>query len=316
LAAIESDQAASESGGGLRILLAEDHPVNQKVAARMLEGMGHHVVVVDDGRQAVDALDTSDVAFDVVLMDVQMPVMDGFEAVAALRARTHRPWVPVIALTAHAMKGDRERCIAAGFDDYLAKPIRSADLRDLLKTLVCEARPATTSSGEGSVGPTPSPQVNHSSVFREGEVPVEPSLHPGSAGASPSRKPEHASEKCSHPSDDRPVAFLEGLIERCGGDEEFARELIVSFLESGVQSVSAMFEALEAEDASRLAWEAHGFKGASLTLGAQELADICKRLEAAARRGNLAEARSDSVAFKSAWEQIRRGLSVYIEACV
>jgi two-component system, sensor histidine kinase and response regulator len=114
--------------GGLRILLAEDNPVNQKVALRILEGMGHSVALAIDGNRALEALEAEE--FDVVLMDVQMPGMDGFEATATLRAReasTGRH-VPVIALTAHALKGDRERCLAGGFDDYLAKPIRRPEL--------------------------------------------------------------------------------------------------------------------------------------------------------------------------------------------
>jgi two-component system, sensor histidine kinase and response regulator len=114
--------------GGFRILLAEDNPVNQKVALRILEGMGHSVALAVDGNRAIEAIEAEE--FDLVLMDVQMPGMDGFEATAALRAMEagtgRHLWV--IALTAHALKGDRERCLAGGFDDYLAKPIRRPEL--------------------------------------------------------------------------------------------------------------------------------------------------------------------------------------------
>ena len=116
-------------GRPLNVLLAEDNVVNQKVVTRMLEQRGHAVAVVGDGRPALEALDAS--RFDVVLMDIQMPEMDGFEArrgdPPGREARGVRR-VPVIALTAHAMKGDRERCLAAGFDDYLSKPIHVRDL--------------------------------------------------------------------------------------------------------------------------------------------------------------------------------------------
>ena len=101
----------------------------------MLERLGHTVAVAADGSEALAALDAGE--FDVVLMDVQMPVMDGFEATAALRSReapTGRH-TPVIALTAHAMKGDRERCLDAGFDAYLPKPIRRAELVAALELL-------------------------------------------------------------------------------------------------------------------------------------------------------------------------------------
>jgi CheY-like chemotaxis protein len=112
----------------LRILLAEDSLVNQRLAVRLLEREGHSVVVVDNGLDAVRALESEN--FDLVLMDVQMPVMDGFEATAAIRAneRERGTHVRIIALTAHAMKGYREQCLSAGMDDYLTKPIRPEDL--------------------------------------------------------------------------------------------------------------------------------------------------------------------------------------------
>ena len=101
----------------------------------MLEQLGHAVTIVGDGRQALQALEVG--SFEVVLMDIQMPVMDGLEAVAALRAREQAAGghVPVLALTAHAMTGDRERCLAAGCDGYLVKPIRSKALRAALGAL-------------------------------------------------------------------------------------------------------------------------------------------------------------------------------------
>jgi two-component system, sensor histidine kinase and response regulator len=119
---------------GLRILLAEDHPVNQKVAVRVLERLGHTAVIATDGNKAIAALDDGD--FDGVLMDVQMPELDGFEAVKIIREREKATGehLPIIALTAHAMQGDRERCLRAGFDDYVAKPIRQRDLEAALKT--------------------------------------------------------------------------------------------------------------------------------------------------------------------------------------
>jgi len=113
------------------VLVAEDSPVNQTVAARTLERCGCRVEVVADGREALEALETQQ--FDAVLMDCQMPNMDGYQATAELRRREQDGrHTPVIAMTAHAMEGDRERCLAAGMDDYLSKPIRRADLADTL----------------------------------------------------------------------------------------------------------------------------------------------------------------------------------------
>jgi two-component system, sensor histidine kinase and response regulator len=123
------------SGMKLRVLLAEDNAVNQKVASRLLEKQGHLVTIASDGRAALDALSREN--FDLVLMDVQMPEMDGFEATAAIRAQERETGkhLPIIAMTAHAMQGDRERCMAAGMDDYIAKPIKFRELTDLLEKL-------------------------------------------------------------------------------------------------------------------------------------------------------------------------------------
>ena len=117
----------------LRILLAEDNPVNQQVAARLLEKRGHRVVIVGDGRAAVEAVKD---AFDVVLMDVQMPELDGLQATAAIRARERARGghVPIVAMTAHAMEGDRERCLAAGMDGYVTKPVEADRLFEAVET--------------------------------------------------------------------------------------------------------------------------------------------------------------------------------------
>ena len=116
----------AESRRSLRILLAEDNPVNQMIAATMLRKRGHQVDIVGDGEQAIKAVQAR--AYDVVLMDVQMPVMDGLAATAAIRRLSRGRDVPIVALTAHALAGDRERCLAAGMNGYLTKPFKAHDL--------------------------------------------------------------------------------------------------------------------------------------------------------------------------------------------
>jgi signal transduction histidine kinase/DNA-binding response OmpR family regulator len=125
-------QDAREPSGSLRVLIAEDNLVNQRLVTRMLEKRGHFVVVAGNGREALEALEKE--SFDLVLMDLQMPVMDGFEATSAIRKKEGDRGVriPVVALTAHAMKGDREKCLAGGMDAYLTKPIRPQELDELL----------------------------------------------------------------------------------------------------------------------------------------------------------------------------------------
>ena len=133
---------------GRRILLVEDSAVNQKLAARLLEKRGHQVVVAGDGREAMDVLARE--PFDLVLMDVQMPQMDGLEAAAEIRRRERTcsadgagaPHIPIIAMTAYAMKGDEERCLAAGMDGYVAKPINAPALFEVLDRWFAACPPA------------------------------------------------------------------------------------------------------------------------------------------------------------------------------
>ncbi len=126
------EASAVPAGARMRILLAEDNIVNQRVAFRILEKQGYSVVVASNGIEALKAMQDHD--FDLVLMDVQMPEMGGFEATEKIR-RSERPGtrIPIIAMTAHAMTGDRERCLAAGMDDYISKPARAAALIELLE---------------------------------------------------------------------------------------------------------------------------------------------------------------------------------------
>jgi signal transduction histidine kinase/CheY-like chemotaxis protein len=131
-----AERGAVEPAARLRVLLVEDNAVNQMVAQALLERRGFDVVVAGNGREGVEAFQRA--RFDLVLMDIQMPEMDGFEALAAIRAldgRTGRH-TPVVALTAHAMKEDRERCLAAGMDDYLSKPIEAARLFEIVRSVL------------------------------------------------------------------------------------------------------------------------------------------------------------------------------------
>jgi CheY-like chemotaxis protein len=124
-----ADKAANpEKRRPLRILLAEDNLVNQRLAVGLLEKRGHAVVIAADGKQALSALERE--PFDLMFMDVQMPEMGGFEATARIREREMKTGrrLPIIAMTAHAMKGDRERCLASGMDGYISKPIGAAEL--------------------------------------------------------------------------------------------------------------------------------------------------------------------------------------------
>ena len=126
----------------LSILLAEDNAVNQKLALRLLANMGYAADVAHDGLQAIAALESK--AYDLVLMDVQMPELDGLEATRRIRARWPDLGVRIVAMTANAMAGDRDACLAAGMDDYVSKPVRPAELATAL-----ERTPSVVGAGVG-----------------------------------------------------------------------------------------------------------------------------------------------------------------------
>jgi CheY-like chemotaxis protein/HPt (histidine-containing phosphotransfer) domain-containing protein len=140
------DIAIKESSNGLHILLAEDNVINQKLALHLLKKRGHTVVIAPNGRAAIAAWEKE--KFDLLLMDIQMPEMNGFEATAIIREKekTVSSHIPIIALTAHAMKGDRERCLAAGMDDYISKPIQADELSRVIENLVEKSRPTISGS--------------------------------------------------------------------------------------------------------------------------------------------------------------------------
>jgi two-component system sensor histidine kinase/response regulator len=145
-----SPLSRATSGKSLKVLVAEDNPVNRKLAASILQRAGHDAILVTNGKEAVEAVTRE--RFDVVLMDVQMPVMGGFEATRLIReaeASSGRR-TPIIAVTAHAMKGDREDCFAAGMDGFAPKPIQSAKLLEMLDRLGSESTPAVTARAESA----------------------------------------------------------------------------------------------------------------------------------------------------------------------
>jgi CheY-like chemotaxis protein/HPt (histidine-containing phosphotransfer) domain-containing protein len=140
------------AGRRLHVLVAEDNPVNQQVAVGMLERAGHEATVAENGREVLALLERR--PFDVVLMDVQMPEMDGLEATAAIRdrERARGGHLPIVALTAHAMKGDAERCLAAGMDAYLAKPLQPRELASAIAGALRSTTAGAAASARGGAG--------------------------------------------------------------------------------------------------------------------------------------------------------------------
>lgn len=143
--------AASDSMAAMHILLVEDGLVNQKLAVAMLGNWGHDVTVAENGRIAIEQWESC--AFDLILMDLQMPVMDGLTATKVIRDLEQKRGghIPIIAMTAHALKGDRERCLAAGMDGYVSKPVRKQTLIEVMQSALA-----------GAVKPAPHQTDHHS----------------------------------------------------------------------------------------------------------------------------------------------------------
>ena len=255
----------------LRILLAEDNAINQKVALRLLERLGYGADVVGDGRQVLARLEHA--AYDVILMDVQMPEMDGLEASRAICARwaaSERP--RIIAMTAEAMQGDRDKCLAAGMDDYIGKPVTL----DQLAAALAKCRPLAAATA------------------------------PEAAAALPVEKQWIA----AGPALDRDV--LDQLREDLGGTAAL-REVIMSFLDQTPSVLSALRDAAARADVPSIRRAAHMIKGTSSILGARELSEQCAEIERVGQTGCIADAGSRLIAVEASYRTIEAALKTEIE---
>jgi TMAO reductase system sensor TorS len=247
----------SARGLNARVLLAEDDIINQEVAITMLHGMGCTVELVRDGQEAVKAVAKQD--FDVVLMDCLMPKMDGFEAARELRRQEQASGrhVPVIALTANAMRGDREQCLAAGMDDFLSKPFRKDQLRGVI---------------ERWLGGNNAPAVS-------GESAPLPSL-PGDTldtwGSAPATPPRNVSLL-----DEATLQQLEAL--QTPQRPDLVRKVLSTYLTETQVALETLRDAVERHDSDTLRKTAHSLKSSSATIGAVQLAKSFRALETLGR---------------------------------
>ena len=231
----------------VRILLAEDNITNQQVAVGILKKLGLRADAVANGAEAVKALET--LPYDLVLMDVQMPVMDGLEATRLIRnpksaVRNHE--VPIIAMTAHAMQGDREKCLESGMNDYVSKPVSPQVLAAALKIWL--------------------PEQNAPTLQREPRRPLaRVSVAAGKA----------------------PLFDKAGMMARLMGDEDLARTVIESFLKDIPEQIEALKGYLEAGDTAKAERQAHTIKGASANLGGEAMRAVALEMEKAGKVGNL-----------------------------
>ena len=292
----------------LHVLVAEDNAVNQRVIVRLLEKLGHIPILAYNGQEAVEAYESR--PFDVVLMDVQMPVMDGLAATQAIRqseARNPgRRRLPIMALTAYAMRGDRERCLAAGMDEYLTKPVKPEELAAALNRLVetgHEAGRADTPLVDRAPATEPSsapPRPNGSDTSEPRDrAPV------GSEGAPASGQPVPVVS-----SDAAPEAGFDfsAALHYVGGDRELLDELLGIFVEDAPIRMKALRHAIGSADASELTREAHTLKGALKVIGATTAAGLAQGLEALGRDGNMSEADKLTVALEREMDRLMQSL--------
>ncbi len=241
--------AVASNPAGLQILLAEDGEINQLVACGLLESLGHQVQVANDGHEVLQALLRD--SFDIIFMDVMMPGMDGLEATAAIRQQeqTSGQHIPIIAMTAHALVGDRERFLAAGMDDYVAKPISADSLLEAIE----RNRPSVATS-------TPNP-----------------SSSPSPAVSNPMLAPVTT-----------PVIDLERARQRMGGaGDEIVVSMAEALLRECPQRIEEIERGLNLHDVALVTRAAHSLKGAASHVAAEVVMETARKAEMLAREDNL-----------------------------
>ncbi len=262
---------------GLSILLAEDNKINQLLALRLLEARQHTVTIVDNGKEALDALARQ--RFDMVLMDVQMPTMGGLEATETIRAQERESGsrLPIIAMTANAIKGDRERCLEAGMDGYVSKPVEAQKLYAEIERLIpVSAERQRMHSGVASIG----------------------------------------SEKLANETDGALVFdFITALaaLERDNGDQELLMEIARMFLGECPSLMSSINEAVRRSDYGALGFAAHKLKGAVSNFYAGAASEAAQRLEMMAKKRDLRGLDEALVALELEIERLSEALSFFLK---
>lgn len=281
-ASIQEDGAAFVRAGPApvsrgRVLVAEDNLVNQKLAIAMLAKIGYAADVVDNGSEAVES--TLAGQYDAVLMDCRMPGMDGYRAASEIRRReSPSRRMPIIAMTADAMEGDRDRCIQAGMDDYLAKPVR-------LDLLAATLERWTAPDWRSRPAPPPPPSVAADRVPGDGQgSPLDPEI----------------------------VAGLRELEEKRGADR--ISTLITVFLRDAESHLERLRLAVSQKDGRTVAERAHTLTGSIGSLGATRMAGLCAHLEAMGTQGLLGEARMALDAIEDEFGKVRSALEVEFPA--
>jgi two-component system sensor histidine kinase/response regulator len=298
-------QAQAQARTMPRVLLAEDNPVNVEVARAMLGSLGLDVHCAANGAAALAAM--REQAFDAVLMDCQMPVMDGFAATAAIRreerdgapARSAGRHVPIIAITANALQGDREACLAAGMDDYLSKPFSQQQLHAVVGRWITLAALAPADAADGRTRPLPDQGAlpeRRAQAPAPRAVPGAPPVRPGAAHAAIN---ERALEAIRALNSERGDALVQKVIGAWVGDTP--------------QCLAALRQAILERDAPAVRKVAHSMKSASANVGADSFARLCRQLEQLGRDETTLGASSILNDMEQEFQAVRHSLNAILE---
>lgn len=267
--AFDADLAAKNP---LRILLAEDNTINQKVTLRILDRLGYRADIAANGIEVLEAIKRQ--SYDAILMDVQMPEMDGVEATQQIRSMLpmeEQPWI--IAMTAHALPGDREQYLHEGMDDYLSKPVRPADLVECLQRY---RRPNNTRFA---------PPIRGTGRLRAEQLEQRVAID---------------------------VTVLNRLRSAMGnGGSQLLIDLINIFLDDAPKKVAQIVAAAKLQDAQTLSDASHPLKSSSASLGARLFSELCQQLEEMGLHGNMSEAEEGAEALVAEYERVRKALLQY-----
>jgi len=281
--------ALSNELTGMRILLAEDNLINQQVATELLKRKGATMVVANNGQEALDAIDTPGVHFDVVLMDMQMPEMDGLQATQAIRQRLGRTDLPIIAMTANAMPADREACLLAGMDDHTGKPFDLSKLVAQLRYWVYEHKGLVAPHHDAPVAEPDTATFTEAvaaSVVAGSPSRTVPSPAPATDGIPPAQR-----SAFTQPAAEPAAGFdPQAAIERMGSDLDFYASLLERFV-AEVPTLQAQLRDAQMANAAHWSATAHSIRGTAATMGFTTLASTASDIERACKSlGNGASA--------------------------
>jgi two-component system sensor histidine kinase/response regulator len=287
---------------GQRLLLAEDNPVNQKLAIVLLQKAGYSVDVVNNGLLALEKVKA--IQYSLVLMDVQMPDMDGIEATRQIRIweQSNGQHIPIIAMTAHAMSGDRERCIESGMDDYVTKPLEPRVLFNAIDRWTQDSLPEKDIPAESMQDLSSVQQPAFTTNFGDdwsGENTFQ---------AAPGPAPAVQTDSFA----DQLPADLEGALFRFDGDRAFMLEMCQEFRDHLLDRMAELKSAWQAGDMEKLGRHAHNIKGLSMNFNAGPVSALAAKLELCGKQKNMADAPMLVEQIESEIMRLREYLSIQL----